>query len=145
MVFLPDLAKEFIRCETAKGFEAPGKIIGSDEVSQMLAEMVVGLVVEALDGRFLDRSVHPLDLAIRPGMARFCQAMLDIEIGAGQLEGVTPDWLVCLAHGFDIFGRPSVAGRIGEMRAIVSYGGIWVTGAIRRRDELKRQRVRRRW
>jgi hypothetical protein len=37
----------------------------------VLAQLVVGLVVEALDGCFLDGPVHPLDLAIGPGMPGF--------------------------------------------------------------------------
>ncbi len=33
--------------------------------------------MEALDSGILDRAVHPLDLAVGPGMVRLCQAVLD--------------------------------------------------------------------
>jgi RNase P/RNase MRP subunit p30 len=35
-----------------------------NEVGEVLAELVVALVVEPLDGRILDGAVHALDLAI---------------------------------------------------------------------------------
>lgn len=49
-------------------------------------------ITQALHGRFLDRSVHPFDLAVGPGMARpldFAresrgEPVIDVALGAGQ-------------------------------------------------------------
>ncbi|SLN77802.1 hypothetical protein ROG8370_03985 [Roseovarius gaetbuli] len=40
------------------------------------------VVVETFHGRVLDRSVHPLDLAIRPRMLHLCQPVLDCMLAA---------------------------------------------------------------
>ena len=53
----------------------------------------MAVVVEALDGRVLDGAVHPLDLTVGPGMLRLGQAMLDVVLGAGELEGMSPEAL----------------------------------------------------
>ncbi len=37
----------------------------------------MALMVEAFDGRFLDGSAHPLDLAVGPRMVRFGEPVLD--------------------------------------------------------------------
>ena len=39
----------------------------------------MGFIVEALDGRILDGAVHPLDLAIGPGVLGLGQTMIDVE------------------------------------------------------------------
>jgi len=36
----------------------------------------VGFIMEALDGRLLDRSVHSPDLAVGPRVSGLCQAMV---------------------------------------------------------------------
>ena len=43
-------------------------IVGGDEVSEVLTELVVTVVVEALDGRIFDRAVHLFDLTVSPWM-----------------------------------------------------------------------------
>ncbi len=43
----------------------------------MGSQLVLAVVVEAFNRGVLDRSVHPLDLTIRPQMVWFGQAMLD--------------------------------------------------------------------
>ena len=43
----------------------------------MRPQLVVSVVVVALDGRVLDGSVHPLDLPICPWMVEFRQPVLD--------------------------------------------------------------------
>jgi hypothetical protein len=50
------------------------------------AQFLVGLVVEALDGRLLDCAVHALDLAVGPRMPGLGQAMVDVVFGTGILE-----------------------------------------------------------
>lgn len=66
----------------------------------------MAVVVEAFDGRILDGPVHSFDLAVlrendspdrflvlrTPWMARSGQAVFDVEIGAGALEGVAANW-----------------------------------------------------
>jgi len=38
----------------------------------------MALVVEAFDGRFLNRAVHPLDLTVGPGMVQLRKPVLDV-------------------------------------------------------------------
>jgi len=47
-----------------EGLASSGEAGGGDEVIQMLNRLAVRLVVIALDGRVLDRPVHPLDLSV---------------------------------------------------------------------------------
>ena len=70
-LFCPAFADVFVGCEAFEGLEPLGEVVGRDKVDEVLAQLVVGLVVEALDGCFLDGPVHPLDLAIGPGMPEF--------------------------------------------------------------------------
>ncbi len=52
----------FVGCEASQGLEPSGKVIGCHEVSQVLPELVMRGVVEALDRGVLDGAVHVLDL-----------------------------------------------------------------------------------
>ena len=49
-------------------------------------ELIVSVVIVALDGRFLDRAVHALDLAIRPWMLDLGQPMFDAIFSAAHIE-----------------------------------------------------------
>lgn len=71
----------------------------------MAPELFVIVVVEALDGRVLDGSVHPLDLPIGPRMLHFSEAVFDVVFAAGPIEDVLEGILV--------------AGTVGELDAIV--------------------------
>jgi len=53
------------------------------EVAQVSAKLIVAVVVEAFYLRILNGGVHPLDLTIRPWVASFGQAVLDIKIRTG--------------------------------------------------------------
>lgn len=53
------------------------EISGSDEVREVGAELVVAIVVETPDGGLLDRSVHPLNVAVGPRMVGLREAMLN--------------------------------------------------------------------
>lgn len=68
-----------IRCETLrffcpvfadelalKGLQPLGEVIGVHEVGEVLAQLVVGLLIEPLDGGVLDGAIHPLDLTFCP-------------------------------------------------------------------------------
>lgn len=104
--------------------EPASEIVGRDEIGEVLAQLVVRFVIEALDRCLLDRPVHAFDLAIRQRMSGFCQAMLDIEVGTGRFERMATKQDAIGPHGFDILRRPSVAGRISEMRAVVGQHGM---------------------
>ena len=88
----------------------------------------MALVVESFDGRVLDRPVHPLDLTVRPRMARLRETMLDVEIGAGGLEGVAAEEHLVGAHGFDLGWGPSIAGRpAGSVKCMpLSVSTVWI-------------------
>src|SRR5215212_9093749 len=66
----PLFADELIRRKALQGLEAPAEIVGRHEVDEVLPEIVMAVVVEALDGRVLDGAVHSLDLTVRPGITR---------------------------------------------------------------------------
>ena len=85
----------------------------------MGSQLIVCFVIVALDGRVLQGPVHPFDLAVSPGMLRFCQSMVDVKTSAGMLEGVGPDGLTGFDRGFDVRrGRTGIAWRC-KMRAVV--------------------------
>ena len=99
----PGFADELIRCEAAECFEAPGEVVGVDEVGEVASQLLMRLVEVAFDGCVLDGPVHSFDLPVGPGMLGFGQAMIDIALGAGVFEGVRP-------NGFSgVEGRPGVA------------------------------------
>jgi hypothetical protein len=83
----------------------------------MRSERIVRLVVVSAHGRFLERAVHPFDLAVGPWMVRLCQPVLNLEFGTGELEGVAAEQLAGGSHPPDVRGLPAVAGRLGEVRA----------------------------
>ena len=57
----------------------------------MGSQLVVGVVIVASDGRLFQRPVHPLHLAICPGMIGLREPVLDVVLGTGVLEGMRPD------------------------------------------------------
>ena len=97
------------RARAPEGFRTLGEFVGGDEVSEMGSQLVVGLVVEVLDGRILDGAVHPLDLAVGPGMLGLCMPMIDVVARTSDLEGVRPKWLAALEHAFDVSDRLALA------------------------------------
>lgn len=94
----PPFADELVWCEAFERLEATAEIVSVDEVLEVSAQLVVVVVVEALDGCVLDGAVHSFDLAIRPWMAWLCQAMLDVEIGTRRLECMTSERHVLGPH-----------------------------------------------
>ena len=50
--------------------------------------------------------------------------MLDVEFGAGELEGMSEEWLLAGQHLFDVLGCPAIACRLGEVRAVVAEHGV---------------------
>jgi len=124
----PGFADGFVRREPLERLQAVPKVVGLDEVGEVLPKLIMALVVEALDGRVLDGPVHPLDLTVRPRMARLGQTMFDVEIGAGRLEGVATEEHLLGAHDLDLRRRPGVAGRLGEVGAVVGEHGVDLVG-----------------
>ena len=57
----------------------------------MLVELLRRLIVEALDGGFFQRAIHPLDLAIGPRVSGLGQAMLDALFTANA-DKTVPTW-----------------------------------------------------
>ncbi len=86
----PDAADVFIRREASKGLEPAGEIVCRDEITDMSAGLVVAFSVITSDGCLLDRPVHPLDLAICPGIG-FGQPMLEAVSPACPVERMAPE------------------------------------------------------
>src|SRR5215469_7924226 len=111
-LFCPGFADELVGCQPFEGLEAPGVVVGLDEVVEVGSQLIVGFVVVALDGGVLEGAVHPLDLAVGPRMLRFGQAMIDVALGASVLKGMRPDRLSGVDRRLDVGrGRAGVAWR----------------------------------
>jgi hypothetical protein len=67
----PSLADELKGCEASGGLEPSGEVVSVDEVAQMGSQLIVGFIEVSFDGGVLDGAVHPLDLAVRPGVFGF--------------------------------------------------------------------------
>jgi hypothetical protein len=98
-----------------RGLEAARKIVGSGKLGQTPFELLMIVVVEALDGGFLDGPVHPLDLTIGPGMLHLGQAVLDAVLLAAHVEHVGD-----VAGGWPI----GIAGWEGELDTVVGEDGV---------------------
>lgn len=83
----------------------------------MCSQLVVVLVVEALDGRVLDRAVHPLNLAVGPRVVGFGQSVFDPVRLADHVE----------AHWPGVDGVP-VAVLLGELDAVVGENLVDLVG-----------------
>ena len=94
----------------------------------MVAQLIVGPIVEAPHGGFLERAVHPLDLAVGPRVARLGQAVVDVGLGAGQLEAVGAEKLAGGEGVADVLGGRLGVARRGEVRPVVGQHGVDVVG-----------------
>src|SRR5579864_6102487 len=114
-VFFPNAANVFVGRKTFQCLEPTAKVVGGNEVSQAAAQLAVGFVVVALDGRFLEGAVHPLDLPIGPGVVGFGQAVFDAACSTDLLEGVEA-----------VAGDLAVADarQVGELEAVVGQHGV---------------------
>lgn len=94
----------------------------------MLPELIVALIVEALDGGVLDSSVHPLDLAVGPRVPSLGRAVLDVVPGAGVFEGVSAEDLAIGDCLLDQRHRRATGTGGGELDAIVGKHGVDLVG-----------------
>ena len=84
----------------------------------------MGFVEEALDGCLLEGSVHALDLAVGPRMFWLGEPVVDVGLGASELEGMGAEGLSSVERAPDLGGsRAAVAGR-GEMNSVVGEHGV---------------------
>ena len=118
-VVCPDFADVFVRCEAFERLEASAVIVGADEVGEVALQLTMAIVVIALDGGFLDRSVHAFDLAIRPRMLDLGQPMLNAILMAAHVKHVRyvlGRWTICVAR------------RKRELNAVVSEYDVNLVG-----------------
>jgi len=106
----PDFADVLVGCEAAKGFETLGEVVGVEEGFEVFSELPVALVVIPPDSRFLEGTVHALDLPVGPGMVRLSEAVLDAVLAANAVEHVQ-SVTSCRAH--------TPRGHIAELNAVV--------------------------
>ena len=81
-------ADELVGREAFEGLQPSPEVVGADEVSQVISQLVVVVVVEAFDGRLLDHPVHSFDLTIRPGVLDLGQPVLNLMLAADPVEDV---------------------------------------------------------
>jgi hypothetical protein len=74
----------------------------------------VVIVMKAFDGCFLDRAIHPLDLAIRSGMPHLREAVFDPVLATNAVE--------------DVREGVRIQGPVGELNAVVGQHGVDLIG-----------------
>jgi hypothetical protein len=108
----------------------------------MLAQLIVIVIMVAMDSRFLDRSVHAFDpvsstgqaLAIGPWMLDLGQPVINVVSGASTLECVTPEQLSFRSHLPDVRRCPALTSWLSELNAVV--GEYRVDGVRNRCNEI---------
>jgi hypothetical protein len=125
--FCPQAAEVFAGCGSFAGLESTGEVVGVDEV-QVLPEVVLGLVIEALYGGFFQSPVHAFDLFVGPGMYGFGQTMVDVGLGAGELEGVGAEESSTLESEVDLSSSRTAIARSGEVHSVVGEYGVHLAG-----------------
>ena len=91
--------------------------MGCEKVGEMCAQLIVAVVVKALDGCFLDSAVHSLDLAVGPRVVGLGEPMLDPVGFADHVE----------AHWPGIDGVP-VSGLLCELNTVIGENGMDLIG-----------------
>ena len=105
----PAFADVFVRREAPKGLQATTVIVGINEVVEVGGQLGMAVVMVAFDSRFLDRSIHPFDLTVGPGMLHLGQPMLDPLFLADPVE--------------DVMEGVFVVRHIGELDAVAHWEG----------------------
>lgn len=94
----------------------------------MLSEVFVGLVVEALDGSFFEGPAHAFDLAVGPGVLGLGESVIDLGLGAGELEGMGAEEFSALESEPDLCGSRTAIARRGEVDSVVGEHGMDFVG-----------------
>lgn len=89
-LFCLDFVDVLVGSEAFEGLEPPSKVVSCNKVGKVVTELVVDLIVEALDGCFLDRPVHAFDLALCPRMLGLREPLIDISFSASAWKCVVP-------------------------------------------------------
>ena len=93
------------RRKSFEGLEPSGEVVGGDEVCEVTAQLIVSLGEETLDGGFFEG----FDSCARPGRwsmgAWVGHAVVDVGLGAGELEGVGAEELSLLKSELDLGDR----------------------------------------
>lgn len=75
-VLVPLGTDKFVRHKPAWGLQALDVVVGQQKGLQVHIELVGGLIVEALNGGFLEGAIHALNLVIGPRVGRLGQPVL---------------------------------------------------------------------
>jgi hypothetical protein len=116
-LLLPTPADVLVGHQPPKRLETLGEIICGEKLREMLLELLVRLVVIALDGRLLDSAIHSLDLPVRPRVIDFGQPMLDAMLFTDAVEQVLESPFILQA-----IGKLDAVVREDDMNA-VRHGG----------------------
>jgi len=73
----PGFSDVFVRREAAERLETARVVVGTGEVAEMRAQLVMAIVVIPFDGSVFNRVVHALNLTVRPRVVWLGQAMLN--------------------------------------------------------------------
>jgi hypothetical protein len=57
-------ADELVGCKICGGLQPSHEAVGAAKVGEVIWQLIMAVLVEAFERRFLDRSVHPFDRAI---------------------------------------------------------------------------------
>ena len=114
----PSFADVLVGSEPPQGLEALSEVVGVEERCEVLLELVMGFVVIAPDGGFLEGAVHPFDLTVGPWMVRFGETMLDPMLAADAVEHVQP------VAGRRAGSRKAVA----ELDAVIGQDSVYPVG-----------------
>jgi hypothetical protein len=94
----------------------------------MLLELSVAVIMIGPNRRLLDRSVHPFDLPVGPGVIGFGEAVIDVVASTGGFKGMGPEDLTSLPAQLDVRGgRSGIAGR-SEVSAVIREDGVNLIG-----------------
>ncbi len=103
--------------------QAAGIIVSSHERDKVVLQIFMSFVVVPFDRRVFDRTVHPLDLAVRSRVIGLRQPVLDIVLAAGPVE--------------DMGHRMAVLLTVGELYAFVGQNRVEPVG--QRRDQVAQE------
>ena len=109
-LLLPTLADVLVGRQPSKHLESFGKVISREKLREMLFELLVRLIVVALDRRLLDGAIHPLDLSVSPRMIDFRQTMFNSVFVTDAVK--------------QVHKRPFIFCSVGELNAVVSQNRV---------------------